>query len=136
LDTRELGKTPNTIGIAMPSKESDAGRPVYVRFLLLLVGEAIAGLALYAAFAFMPMAVQMVIVLTSFVIVQIDIIFYPKKNKSLASSLCGITAILLAASGVAWRITHEEVLSRLMLIGACLLAGLIFLDRRQEWFDS
>jgi hypothetical protein len=46
LDTRELGKTPNTIGIAMPSKESDAGRPVYVRLLLLLVGEAIAGLAL------------------------------------------------------------------------------------------
>ena len=119
----------------MASEELNAGRAAYMRLVLLLVGEAIAGLFLYATFTFMPIAVQTLIVLTGFVIVQIDIIFYPKKNKSLASLLCGITAILVVSSGVAWRITHGEVWSRLMHVGACLMAALIFLDRRQEWFD-
>jgi hypothetical protein len=132
LDTRKLGETPNTIGIAIASEDSNDDRPAYVRFLILLLGEAIAGVFLYALFTFIPMAVQMVIVLAGFVIVQIDIIFYPRKNKSLASLLCGITGILALFCYVAWKITHEDFLTRLGLVGGCLMAALIILDRRAD----
>ena len=118
----------------MASEESNTGRPVYLRFLLLLVGEAIAGLILYATFPFMPSGVKLVIVVTVFVIVQIDIIFRPKKNKSLASLLCGITASLSFLCWVAWRITHENenFWLRLGLVGGCLAAALIVLEWRAD----
>jgi hypothetical protein len=116
----------------MASENLNDGRAAYVRFLLLLLGEAIAGVFLYAVFTFMPMFVQLIIVLTGFVILDNDIIFHPQKNKSLASLLCAITAIPAFSCGVAWRITHEDVWSRLMLTGACLMAALIFLDRRAD----
>jgi hypothetical protein len=137
LDTRKRGEAPNTIGIAMASqelKELNAGRPAYVRFLLLLLGEAIAGLFLYATFTSVPSAVRTVIGLTVFVIVQIDIIFRPRKNKSLASLLCGITASLSFLCWVAWRITHENenFWLRLGLVGGCLTATLIVLEWRAD----
>jgi ABC-type sugar transport system permease subunit len=119
----------------MSSENLNGGRPAYSaykRFLLLLLGEAIAGFFLYGIFTFMPMAVQMVITLTSWVVIMNDNIFHPQKNRSLGSLLCGITAIPVFSCFVAWRITHEDVWSRLMLVGGCLMAALIFSDRRQD----
>jgi Ca2+/Na+ antiporter len=115
----------------MASANLSAGRPAYVRFLLLLLGEAIAGVILYAVFTFMPTAAQIAITLTAWAVIVNDI-FDPKKNKSLGSLLCGITAIPAFSCFVAWRITHEDVWSRLMLVGLCLMAALIFLDRRED----
>jgi hypothetical protein len=119
----------------MASEDLSDGHPAYVRFLRLLLGEAIVGVFLYAVFTFMPMAVQIVITLTALVVIENDIIFHPKKNKSLASLLCGVTAIPAFSCGVAWRITHEDVWSKLSLTGGCLMAALIFLDRRADACD-
>ncbi len=118
----------------MVSENLSGGRPAYVRFLLLLLGEAIAGLFLYATFKFMPVAVQMLIGLASWAILFGENLTFPK-NKSLGSLLCGITGVASFSCSIAWRVTHGEIWSRLALVGACLLAALIFLDRRQEWFD-
>ena len=100
----------------MVPEELNTGRPAYLRFLLLLP------------------AVQMVIAFMGFVIVQIDIIFCPKKNKSLASLLCGITAFLSFFCWVAWRVTHqnENFWFRLGLVGGCLAAALIVLEWRAD----
>ena len=68
-------------------------------------------------------------------VIENDIIFHPKKNKSLASLLCGITAIPVFSCGFAWGITHEDVWSKLSLTEACLMAALIFLDRRTDACD-
>ena len=51
-DTSKLEDPLNTIGIAVAPENTNASRSVYVRFLLLLVAEAIAGLFLYATFVF------------------------------------------------------------------------------------
>jgi hypothetical protein len=115
----------------MSSGSLNSGRPTYERFLLLLLGEAVAGVFLYAVFTFMPTAVQMVITLISWAIIANDNID-PKKNKSLGSLLCGITAIPVVYCCVAWRVTHEDVWSRLMLTGGCLMGALIFFDRRAD----
>jgi hypothetical protein len=109
-------------------------RPVYARLLLMIVGEAIAGIFLYVLFTFMPVAVQMVIAVVSWVIVVNENLTFPK-NKSLGSLLCGVTAVSGFSCFVAWRITDGEIWSRLMFVGTCLLAALIFLDRRQDWLD-
>ena len=109
-------------------------RSIYARFLLMILGEVIAGAILYVIFAFMPVAVQMLIAVASWAIVVNENLTFPK-NKSLGSFLCEITGAASFSCGVAWRITHQEFWSRLVLVGTCLLAGLIFLDRRQEWLD-
>jgi ABC-type sugar transport system permease subunit len=109
-------------------------RPAYVRFLLMLIVEAFAGVCLYAVFTVTPVAVQVVVAVASWAIVVNENLTFPK-NKSLGSILCGITGAASFSCFVAWRTTHEESWSRLGLVGGCLLAGLIFLDRRQEWFD-
>jgi hypothetical protein len=116
----------------MASEDLSEGRPAYVRFLLLLLGEVIAGLFLYATLTFMPLLVQIVIALIGLVILQNDILFHPKKNRSLASLLCGITAIPAFSCYIAWRVTHGEVWERLILVGGSLMAALIFLDRRAD----
>jgi hypothetical protein len=107
---------------------------VYVRLPLMILGEAIAGVLLYVFFTFMPVAVQMLIALASWLIVVNENLTFPK-NKSLGSVLCGITAVASSSCFMVWRITHEETWSRLILVGICLLAALIFLDRRQGWLD-
>jgi hypothetical protein len=110
--TRRSGEAPSTIGIAMASEDLRDVRPAYVRFLLLLLGEAIVGVFLYAVFTFMPMAVQIVIVVPGWVVT---------------------TAIPVFSCGFAWGITHEDVWSKLPLRGACLMAAaLMFLDRRAD----
>jgi hypothetical protein len=109
-------------------------QPVYARLLLMILGEAIVGVSLYALFTFMPVAAQVLIGLASWAIVFGENLTFPK-NKSLGSLLCGITGMASVSCSVAWRVTHNEIWSRLALVGACLLAALIFLDRRQEWFD-
>jgi hypothetical protein len=110
-------------------------RPAYVRFWQLLLGEVVGGLFLYAVFTFLPTAVQMAITLISYAVIANDVIFHPEKNKSLGSLLCAITAIPAVSCGIAWRITHEDVWSRLTLTGACLMAALIFFDRRADARD-
>ena len=122
----------NTMGIAMASEDLSDGRPTYVRFLLLLLGEAVAGVFFYGVFTFMPTEVQMIIGLACWGVIAGDNILHPKSNKSLGSLLCAITAIPVVVCGVEWRITHEDIWSRLMMTGFCLMAVLIFLDRRAD----
>ena len=100
-----------------------------------ILGEAIAGALLYGFFTFMPVAVQMLIAVASWLIVVNENLTFPK-NKGIGSLLCGITAVAGFSCFMMWRITHEEIWSRLMLVGTCLLAALIFLDRRQECWTS
>ena len=101
------------------------------RFALLVVAEAVVGLILYALFLFIPVELQILISVACWVIVRIDRWTFPK-NKSLASLLCAVTGVAVFLCWLAWRIT----LSSLGFVGVCLMAGLIFLDRRQEWLDS
>jgi sterol desaturase/sphingolipid hydroxylase (fatty acid hydroxylase superfamily) len=113
------------------SEEINEARPAYERFLLLLLGESIAGIFLYAVFTLMPTVVQIGVTLASWAILSNDRMF-PKKTRSLGSLLSAITAVLFVSCGFVWRVTHKDVWSRLMLTGGCLLAGLIFLDRRAD----
>lgn len=110
-------------------------RSIYARLLLMILGEGIAGAFLYALFAFMPIAFQVLVAVLSWVIVVNENLTFPK-NKSLGSILCGITGAATFCCGVAWRLTDQEFWSKLMLVGTCLLAALIFLDRRQEWLND
>jgi hypothetical protein len=119
----------------MASEELSSGRSVYARLLLLLLAEVASGVVIYALFTFMPTAVQVPITVAAWAILFYDSTFHPKKNKSLGSLLCAFTGIPVFACGIAWRVTHQDVWSRLALTGACLMAALIFLDRRQDWRD-
>jgi hypothetical protein len=105
------------------------------RFALLVVAEAVVGLFLYALFTFIPVELQVLISVACWVIVRIERWTFPK-NKSLASLLCAVTGVAVFLCWLAWRITHEQVWSSSGFVGVCLMAGLIFLDRRQEWLDS
>ena len=116
----------------MASEGVNEARPAYARFLLLLLGEVVAGICIYAVFTVMP-AVQMPITFTAWAIVAGDNIPHPRKNRSLASLLCAITAAPTSFCGIEWRITHQDVWSRFMLTGLCLMGTLMFLDRR--WAD-
>jgi hypothetical protein len=109
-------------------------RPVYARLTLVFFCELVVGVCLYALFTFMPLGVQALIVFTSWIIVSIENLTFPK-NRSIASILCAITGTVCLFCGIAWRITGSEGWSRAGLVCGCLLAGLVFLDRRQEWFD-
>jgi hypothetical protein len=104
------------------------------RFALLAVVELAAGVLLYVLFTFMPFIVQATIVAASWVVLTIEWGNFPK-NKSVGSLLSEGTGLAGLACFAAWRITHEEVWSRLMLVIACLMAGRVFLDRRREWLD-
>jgi len=64
--TRRSGEAPST-GIAMASEDLRDVRPAYVTVFALATRRgdwAIVGVFLYAVFTFMPMAVQIVIVVT------------------------------------------------------------------------
>ena len=118
----------------MASDDLSEGQPAYVRLLLLILGEAIAGVVLYALFSFMPVAVEIIVVALAWIVVANDN-FNPSKNKSLASLLCGITAAFTVVCNILARLSHhgtahEDIWLRLSLVGACLMATLIFLDRR------
>jgi hypothetical protein len=54
---------------------------------LLLLGEAIIGLFLYAVFTFVPLAVQMTIAVAAWLIIANNIFFPKKKKASLRSSM-------------------------------------------------
>ena len=131
LDTWKLYGTGRSIVSVMTSEGLSDARPAYARFLLLLLGEVVAGICIYALFTVMP-AVQMPITVTAWVIVAGDNILHPRKNRSLASLLSAITAVPTSFCGIEWRISHEDVWSRLMLTGLCLMGSLIFLDRRSD----
>lgn len=110
------------------------GRSTYARLLLLVVCEITAGTLLYGLFTVMPLALQALVTVASWTIVSIEVGTFPK-NKSMGSFLGAVTGVASFSCGVAWGITGQEVWSRLMLVGGCLMAALIFLDRRQEWLD-
>jgi hypothetical protein len=114
------------------SANSTDGQSVYVRMALLIVGWAIAGLLLYAFSTFLPGAVLATIAMVAWAIVKLDRV--SRKNKSLASVLCGITCLLTGVCGAALWATHrhKHILVRLIFVGICLGAGLILLDRRAD----
>jgi hypothetical protein len=118
----------------MDSSTFSESQPSYRRLLIMVLGEAIAGMLLYAAFKLMPLGLQILVAVACWVIVVNENLTFPK-NKSVGSLLSALTGVAVFSCGVAWGITSHEFWSRLMLVGTCLLAGLIFLDRRQEWFD-
>ena len=109
-------------------------RSLYARLALLIVGWATAGVLLYVLSTFLPGAVLATIAIAAWAIVKLDRV--SRKNKSLASSLCAITAVLTGVCGVTLWVTHEHwhdhVLGRLIFVGVCLGAGLILLDRRAD----
>ena len=113
-------------------------RSAYVRLLLLLLGEVIAGVFLYVVFMFVPTMVEVLIVVAALVVGLIyDFDYEPEKSISLVSLLCGITGLFTALCSIAWRIprlkiAYDDVLFRLMLVGTCLLSALVFLERRGE----
>jgi hypothetical protein len=110
---------------------------VYVRLVLLTIAWATAGVLLYALFTFTPRAIQVTVAAMSWLIVVIDD-FEPRKNKSLASYLCGFTGILIYVCSVVSTVFahwHEEVCVRLIIVGVCLAAGLILLDRRANYWS-
>lgn len=110
------------------------GRSSYVRLLIMILGEAIVGTLLYGLFTVIPLALQALITIAAWAVVWIENVTFPK-NKSVGSLLGALTGVASFCCGIAWSITDQEVWSRLALIGACLMAILIFLDRRQEWLD-
>jgi hypothetical protein len=89
----------------MASSIFDENQPAYARLLLMIFGETTVGLFLYALFAFIPVAAQMVIVVGSWAIVATENLTFPK-NKSLGSLLSAITGTAGFSCGVAWKITH------------------------------
>lgn len=109
-------------------------QPLYRRLLPMVAYEAIAGILLYAAFKVIPVGPQILIAVAGWAVVVNENLTFPK-NKSVGSLLSAATGTAAFSCGVAWKISNQEFWSRLMLVGICLLAGLIFLDRRQEWLD-
>jgi len=118
----------------MASENPGDGLSAQARFALLFLGEAIAGVVLYSLFTRIPVALQMLLLVAAMVVVKIDNL-EPTKNKSIASILCGITLCFTLLCATVSRVTHarttlEDVWARLMMVGFCLVAVLIVLDRR------
>jgi hypothetical protein len=118
-----------------PENLSD-GQPIHARLALLIVGWVTVGALLYGLSTFLPGAILVTIALAAWVTVKLDRV--SRKNKSLASHLCAITCLLTGVCALAMHFTHwrEDVLGRLVFVGLCLGAGLIFLDRRADDWQS
>ena len=118
----------------MSSESFNDVQSVYVRLVLLIIAWAMAGVLLYSLFTFTPRVIQVTIAAVCWLIVVIDD-FEPRKNKSLASYLCAFTGILIYVCSIVSTVFahwHEEVCVRLIIVGVCLAAGLILLDRRGD----
>jgi len=102
------------------------------RFARLAAIELIAGVLLYALFTVTPMFVPVMCGLGAWIIVNNEI-FDPSRKKSLGSRLRGITMVPFMFCFIAWRITDRDLWLRLMLVGSTLMAGLLYLDRREDW---
>jgi hypothetical protein len=118
----------------MSSRNSSGELSAYERFLLLFLGEAIVGVLLYSLFTRIPIALQMLVFAVALVVVKVDN-FEPSKNKTIASLLCGFTLGFTLFCGFVSRFTQarttlEDIWARLMMVGLCLAAVLIVLDRR------
>lgn len=109
-------------------------QPVYLRLFLLVLAEAIAGVCLYALFGIVPFALQAVIAFMAWVVVRINNPIL-KKPKSLGSLVSGFTGILIFICSVALHFyhRHDAIMIRLLMVGFCLTAILILLDRRADW---
>jgi len=108
--------------------------PAYARFLLLFLAEAIVGVALYSLFTRTPVALQMLFFAAAAVVVRLAHYKHPN-DKTIASILCGLTLGFAGFCGIVSRITQrvttlEDVWARLMMVGFCLVAVLMVLDRR------
>jgi glucan phosphoethanolaminetransferase (alkaline phosphatase superfamily) len=119
-----------------PENPGDA-LPGYVRFLLLVFGEVIAGAVLYTLFPFMPAAAQVLVFLGATVIAMSGRP-KPKDEKSLASLLSAYTGVFLRICAICVivlerirpRITREDVKWRVVFVCVCLVAALRLLDGR------
>ena len=120
----------------MSSENPIDDRPVYARLALLIAGWVAAGVFLYILATVLPMVALVMIATAAWAIVKLDRV--TRKNKSLASLLCAITVLLTGICGVALRVTHrhDDILWRLIFVGLCLGAGLIWLDRRADDWQS
>ena len=124
----DKGKSKST---SMPAKSVE-GAFDWGRFLLLGAGELLVGVVLYALFRFTPMAVQVIFGLMSWIIVRIDI-YDSKRTNSMGYRLCTVTAVPSTFCLIAWRITDRDVWMTLMLVCCTLMAGLIVLDRWEDF---
>ena len=118
----------------MPYDNSSGAQSAYLRLALLIFCWATAGALLYFAFTVIPRTIQVTIAALSWLIVLVDD-FEPRKNKSFASYLCAATGLLIYACSVVSTVFahwHDEVFVRLIIVGVCLAAGLILLDRRAD----
>jgi len=97
---------------------------------LLAAAEILAGLLLYAVFTYIT-AIQWLLGIAAVIFIRFDS-SARQKSKSLGSALCGITAVLVLLVDVALRITNHDVWVKPLLIGLCLMATLVFLDRRAD----
>jgi hypothetical protein len=112
----------------VPFENYSDGQSFCARLALLIVGWAAAGVLLYVLSTFLPGEVLVIIGIAAWAIVKLD---PSPKNKSLASWLCGTTALLTFVCAVALRITawhwHDYVLTRLIFVGVCLGPASCFL---------
>jgi hypothetical protein len=107
------------------------GKIDWHQFVLLAGVEVAAGFLLYLLCTFLPRGAQFPLGVTSFVILQMDILI-PSRRRSLGSLLCAITAVPATICGIAWSMADQAVWLRLALVNGCLMAGLILLDRWEE----
>jgi hypothetical protein len=69
----------------MASENSSGGLPTYSRFLLLFLGEAIIGVALYSLFTRIPVAMHIVILVATWIVVKLESSEPSKKSIASAS---------------------------------------------------
>jgi hypothetical protein len=121
----------------MASENPSDGLPASVRFLLLALGAAIAGVVLYALFPFLPAAVQVFVMLVACVIAMSGN-SKSDEEKTLASLLCAYIAVLVricVICVIVWessrpRIIRNNAEFRVWFVASCLVAALRLLDGR------
>jgi uncharacterized membrane protein len=130
---------------AMAPENPSDGLPASVRFLLLALGEVIAAVVLYELFPFVPLAMQVFVILAAIVIVKSGR-SQPNEEKTLALLLCVCTGVLLllvrfsiifvknlGSSGS--RAARNDLEFRVVFVGVCLVAALRLLDGRVRFRD-
>lgn len=127
----------------MAPENLSAGMPAYVRLLLLALGAAIAGAALWAIFPFLPAIVQIIVMLAACVIATRGN-FKTGDEKTLASLLVVYIAVLVrifAVCMILWesvrpRVPRSDAEFRVWFVVSCLVAGLRLLDGRVSFRDE
>jgi hypothetical protein len=121
----------------MAPENPNDGLPTSARFLLLVLGAAIAGAVLYALFPLLPAAVQVLVMLAACAI-AISGSSKPSEEKRLASLLCAYIAVFVricVICVIVWessrpRITRDDDEFRVWFVASGLVAVLRLLDGR------